>query len=359
MPILPGDELSGDCQYVGNTPIQPHKAEDGTLARATAADLDAVSDDVEVIRTGMVVLSSRKQAYIDAYAALGLGVCDEEDRPFAGENAPLMIRFEELDQGLQVWLTGRDFVDYAGDGSEPEYWQLAFDEVVSYAASHVAGRTKVVLLLDSTGGTYTADVYVTNDYFPNSTTMPAEWTLHIMDEAGGQVTAYFAGGTTGIYGDAASPDETAVLIIGDQFAGNDTTGYMATLAANASTIRTFLQAGVGLIGWSQLYLSDPIDPAVRGSPTTTGWSWLDDVLPGIIPVVIGTYPPPWVPLDAGEAKIPGMTDSINYTPGADSAQTGFSGDLNGLVVLATTGSGVPALGSTGLYNLDIGGVPNL
>lgn len=397
-PLKTGSAVPDTCTPVDHLPTAALKDEDGLIAEAVGED--AVIDDEDVptpIKKGMLFLAERRQQYMDAFAELGLTVCEE-----VGQISGNLRSFcQELDVlrlsigpggGLQVFLTGRDTVDVGTAGAYNSamttYWPAVLSQLIASANARDARRVDVVQVGYFSG--HTSPEYTS--YIWQQATRPAGglFYYYLLDHPvrGDGVTPFFAGqgpaqSATSLLpaGPGATPDTTAVVLLGSAFdrfgPGAVPFSYQTAWAqamfafsrsGNAPLLR-MLKAGCSFMALSQVY-HDPNAQAGGAGPTDGIWRVGSAVVPGFlladpdggdVYVARGQETSGQTPsgqnyafTDDGEAQFPGLEQAMQCAAGQqDSSQSRF--DITDEEKFAAWGLKVFATQNAGSYNIDIGG----
>ncbi len=238
-----------------------------------------------------------------------------------------------------VIIDGTDANDHGGNNGTANIdgWLYMQKALENLAANVPASNTKVLVDLGTSSSTARAAI---DAAFSFSSLPAAGWTiLHVDGDA--NITAWLnsiAGSNTGIL-----YIPTYGLSSGDL----DST-EMAAINSGAAKIATFVNSQSGGL-------------FAMGESGVGEWGWLTTLLPGLVPVDIGSggIATDMTLTPAGSTAFPGLTNTV--IAGADPWHNYFTGSLGGLSILATApdNGNTRALIIGGGIGTALGSVPSL
>lgn len=366
MSLKPGDAVPAECTAVDNLPLRQLADANGALAEVAGSGVTAA---------GKLLLASRKQDYISAFAAQGLTICDDSNHPFAAASKVLSLRLQQ--SGLQVYWCGRDFVnvDFSNDPVALVYWPGILSKAIEFgyhgARKHFVVVGDIGLLFDGHDYTNMATLY-------GRATRPADMSYYALSDSysflvDGTVSDYFNGNL------AVRPETTAVLCFPSAFAtyqvGDIPYTWQTDFVANLRTwtqdpaagttgacVLRMLKDRAALVAFSQNF-SSTYGP---GDRSEGAWNVGAISVPSLFPMrydsptqdsnpVLRPQGPsdiygPFTATAAGSALLGALVNSIG---GSDSSNSRF--ELVDAATLGAWGMRNLATDSTG-YCIDLGGV---
>lgn len=121
-----GDSVTSECTEVDALPITALQSDGGTLKAIEGEG---------VTQKGKLLLSSRKDDYIAAFAEQGLTIC-EDNHDFATLSEVTRLHLKSGKQ-IQYYQSGRTFdsIDTDNDPVFTRYWKFIWESAINFAAS--------------------------------------------------------------------------------------------------------------------------------------------------------------------------------------------------------------------------------